>query len=305
MAATSPAPAARAAGWRRAGSPAPGFASWRAAGRLLCLADDYADALADAGLFEPDGFERAHAVAGPAGRGRTALLSLADGRRVHVRPVRHGGWLGGLRGDALLGTARPLDELRVTASLRAAGAPVPRPVMVLASRSGPFWRASLATGLEADARDAAHWLAGSPDAGRIRDTAGAAGRAIRRLHDLGGSHRDLHVGNLLVRDDGDVVIADLDRARRLSQLPAALRMKQVMRLYRSLRKRGLDGCADDGAIDAFWAGYLQGDDALRDAMFARLRVERMRVALHALLYRAAPERAADRVEPDRVSSDGA
>ena len=67
----------------------------------------------------------------------TAIVPLAGSKaRLHLRPVRHGGWFGGLLGAKLLGSARPLRELRVTAALAERGAPVARPVLVVAERSG-------------------------------------------------------------------------------------------------------------------------------------------------------------------------
>jgi hypothetical protein len=64
-------------------------------------------------------------------------------------------------------------------------------------------------------------------------------------------------------------------------------MAELMRLYRSLRKRrllaaagGVRGCA------IFLSAYVGGDRALRRALLARLPAERRRLALHALRYRS-------------------
>ena len=109
------------------------------------------------GLLEPGGCtRRLAAAAGPTGRAPTAIIALPDREeRLHLRAVRHGGWLAPLWGDRLLGTGRPLRELRVTAALRAAGAPVPVPVFTCAEqRGGPFWSAAVATVHVTDSKDA-------------------------------------------------------------------------------------------------------------------------------------------------------
>jgi tRNA A-37 threonylcarbamoyl transferase component Bud32 len=110
---------------------------------------------------------------------------------------------------------------------------------------------------------------------------------VRRFHDAGGSHPDLHVKNLLVRErDGavEIVVIDLDRARLQAQVAPRARMAQLMRLYRSLLKRDLLRIVGDGGCTAFFDAYVQNDRALGDALLARLPAERRRVARHALRY---------------------
>jgi tRNA A-37 threonylcarbamoyl transferase component Bud32 len=246
-----------------------------------------------AGLCAPDADARLEAAARTfeAGRAATALLELPEGGpAVVVRRVRHGGWLGSLLGTALLGVERPLAELRVCAALRERAAPVPEPAFVLARRRlGPVWNAAVATVAEADARDALAFLAQAPPpAGRIR-AARAAGRAVRRFHDAGGSHRDLHVKNLLLRETTEgvgCIVIDLDRARLLRSVSAAVRMRELMRLHRSLVKRGLLERVGARGLAAFFGAYVGRDRALRAALRARLPRERARLALHAWRYRS-------------------
>src|SRR5690606_11831715 len=130
-----------------------------------------------------------------------------------------------------------------------------------------------------------------PPPAHLRALLAAAGRAVRAFHDAGGSHPDLHVGNLLVRardDAPEVWILDLDRATAGAPPAPRERMAQLMRLVRSLHKRGLWGAAggERGAL-RFLHAYVAGDRALRRALLARLPAERRRLARHALLYRRA------------------
>lgn len=247
-------------------------------------------ALAAAGLLDPARVRARLAEAdGARGRAAIAIAPLGSGAdRVALRGLRRGGWLGPLLGGALADAQRPFAELAVTARLREAGAPVPRPLVAIAWRRGPVWNAALGTAFVDDAVDAATLLATAPPRARRRRILAAAGSAVRRFHDLGGAHPDLHAGNLLVREHGervDVWIVDLDGARADTPQGPAARMHQLMRLYRSLHKRGLLAAAG-GPRGALWFlhAYTAGDRTLRRALLARLPAERRRLARHALLY---------------------
>src|SRR5690606_19599880 len=108
-----------------------------------------------------------------------------------------------LLGGALASARRPLAELAVTARLHEAGAPVPRPLLAIAWRRGAAWNAAVGTVFLENAVDAAALLAERLPRARLRRVLAASGRAVRRFHDLGGSHPDLHAGNLLVRERGE------------------------------------------------------------------------------------------------------
>ena len=266
----------------------PGFvAAHSRDGRWLADAT-IADALGRAHLLEASGVRAALAgAAGATGRARTALLPLGDARLV-LRGVRRGGLLGPWLGGALPTPERPLREIAVTAALRSAGAPVPRPAFGGAYRSGVVWHGAVATWFEADTTDAETWLRGEPAASRLDHALGGAGASVRRFHDAGGSHPDLHAKNLLIRERAEgceVIVIDLDRARIVPHLDARARMAQLMRLYRALLKRGLLGIVGDRGLARFFDAYVQQDSALRAALLARLPAERRRVARHALGYR--------------------
>ena len=111
---------------------------------------------------------------------------------------------------------------------------------------------------------------------------------MRRLHDAGGRHADLHIGNLLVRErerETEALVIDLDRARIVPKMTAARRLAELMRLYRSLLKRRLDHRVGSRGYAAFFSAYTAGDRALRRALLAHLPRERRRIARHAILYR--------------------
>jgi 3-deoxy-D-manno-octulosonic acid kinase len=258
--------------------------------RVLYVTPEFENAALGLGLLAPGGLERILARAsGPRGRSRTAVVSLPGRReRLHLRPLLHGGILRALASDRLLGLARPLAELRALARLRAAGAPVPIPVLVAARRDRGFYRAAVATIHEEDTLDGIALLgsgAGAPMRGRA---ASAAGAAVRALHDAGGQHADLQIGNLLFRDRGDrieALVVDLDRARIAAPVGAGERMAELMRLHRSLVKRGLFAEVGARGCARFFASYTTGDRELRRALLRRLPRERARLAVHALGWR--------------------
>jgi 3-deoxy-D-manno-octulosonic acid kinase len=243
------------------------------------------------GLLAPGALERWLAQAPAAGVGRDAAARVPlgpSGPEAVVRRLRHGGLLGPLLADRYFSPTRARDELSVTARLRAAGAPVPEPVFALALRRGACWTHVLATVFEEGAVDALAFLASRPDEARILRAAAAIGGAVRRFHDAGGRHPDLHVKNVLLRETragAEAIVIDLDRGRVGAPASLRARARELGRLWRSLLKRGVADTVGERGVAAFLAAYCGGDRALREALGRRLPAERRRAAWHALLYR--------------------
>lgn len=265
-----------------------GFRTLRAGDVFLRVATDYETQARSLGLLEPGGLEALLARGGgPTGRAPSVVLALpGSDDRLLLRAVRHGGWLAPLWGDRILGFGRPSRELDVTDTLRARGAPVPRPVLAAAHRlAGPLQRAAVATLFEEGAIDGLRFLETAPAAQRVETACRAAGRAARRFHDAGGRHRDLHLGNLLLREtDGgtDCIVIDLDRARVGTPPTSSARMAEIGRLLRSVLKRRLWSRVGDAGTRAFLDAYTAGDSALRDALLGHWPRERRRLALRGL-----------------------
>ena len=241
-------------------------------------------------LDSPGVVDRLFARGGGAeGRGATARVEVPGStEKLVLRRLLHGGVLGPLLGPAFLGIRRPLGELRVTAQLRSAGAPVPRPALALGRRiAGPFWTLVVGTYLEPGAVDALAFLEARPDPPRLLRAARAAGSAVRRFHDEGGRHADLHVKNLLIRESGDTaecIIIDLDKARITPGLTPDERMAQIMRLFRSLLKRGVLERVGSRGCSRFFTAYCGSDRLLRRALWKRVDREMRKVAIHRLRY---------------------
>ncbi len=269
----------------------PGFRTIADQGVTLVVDSAHEEDVRGLGLLEAGGalaLFASHAH-GAEGRAPTALVSLPGaGGRLILRRLRHGGLLAPLLRGAFLGLGRPLRELEVTARLREAGAPVPRPILVVGWRLlGPLWSAAVGTAYEEGTVDLLTFLQGRPGRTRLLRACRELGRVVRRFHDAGGRHGDLHVKNLLLREQTDRfrgLVIDLDKARVTPGLTPDERMAQIMRLFRSLRKRGVlpevgpQGCA------RFFGAYCGDDRALRRAMWRRVDHELRVVALHAWRY---------------------
>lgn len=232
-------------------------------------------------LLDPASAPGVVTVVEGAGRTAAAVVSLpGHGERLHLRATRHGGWWAGLWGSRLLGPRRALVELAVADRLRAAGAPVARVVLAAAQRARPGWRAAVGSVFVEDARDGRRWLAETRRPAAVVAVARAAGRAVRRFHDAGGRHRDLHLGNLLIRARADgapeVIVVDLDGARSGAPPGFARRGRELRRLQRSIHRCGLHGALGRRGQAAFLSGYCGGDRRLRRALLGRRRHPRLR-----------------------------
>jgi len=270
------------------------FRTVSSSGHRVTFAEELGPDLEALGWLEPGGFDRigeGEPGSAETGRGETVRVELPRaGLSILVRHVLHGGLFGGFLRGALHSPERAFRELEVTAALRAAGAPVPRPALAAAQRSGWVWAARVATVFEEDAPDLLAFLEPGPSSARIVAAAEACGRAIRRFHDAGGTHADLHVKNLLLRESGgecEAILIDLDGAGFGEPPDAARRMHELARLQRSALKRGVAGQIDFEANRAVLDGYVGEDEALGAALGRHWPRERRRVAAHALGYKKA------------------
>jgi len=272
-------------------APTAGFRRHRRGPLRLLVVEPLESAVLELGLLEADAALRlqSHGFGG-AGRATNAIHPLPGrSERLQLRPFHHGGWLRPITRDRLTSLKRPISELIVNARLATAGAPVPQPALVIGRRHGPgLWTAAVGTLHEESCCNGNEFLTTDPSRDRLVTAARAAGAALRRLHDAGGCHADLHLGNLLIREDGGtarVIFVDLDRARIVRSVPVRRRSAEMMRLYRSLLKRGQVVAAEAEAIAHFIDAYCDGDLALRAELPAALQRERLRVALHRIGYR--------------------
>lgn len=209
---------------------------------------------------DPEGL----AQAGLGGRRAMRRIETAEGR-VLVREYGKGGVWRALRPRLFRGRWRPLEELALQRRLLALGVPVAEAVGCVVLRQGAGWRGFLLLREVEPACDLEAVLYGRPAPGRLARAQALerAGAAVRRLHDAGVPHPDLHPKNLLVAGDGRVLVLDLDRAQGSDGLLAEeVRLDNLVRLGRWVEKHRLKGL-QVGPRDAlrFLAGYAGGVEA--------------------------------------------
>jgi len=139
-----------------------------------------------------------------------------------------------------------------------------------------------------DSRDGIAYLTSNPSPAERLHFARAAAVAIRCFHDAGGWHPDLHLGNLLVygeRKSARVLVIDLDRASAGTASNASTRMRELMRLQRSVEKRGFDVALGPRARACFLSAYTRHDRTLRRALYSHLPRELRTLQRHRLGYR--------------------
>ena len=209
------------------------------------------------------------------GRGRPLALAIA-GKRVVVRRYRHGGLLGGITGELLAGSGRPLRELAVLERARAGGLPVPLVlgVFLRPGRIGTV-RADLVTEQIPSAQDLLGLLAaegsGSP---RADQAVRSAGRLVARAHEKGLYHADLNLKNIMIRPgDGraEAYLLDLDQSFFRPPLSRPEKERNLLRLYRSYLKMAFPKRADPRPALRFLLAYAPRDRAFRRSLVLRAR----------------------------------
>ena len=245
-----------------------------------------------AGLDRPASFDRAltESVTTAGGRSANHLLSSAlwPGR-VRLRPLCHGGLLGRWLGRRFLTPRRSAREFRVWQTLEARGAPIPAVALAASRRRGLFWHSTLGSLNREEALDALAWVEASKRSSTaMQRIAVACARSIRRFHDAGGLHGDLHLANLLI--DGSQAaprcwLVDLDRTTLHATPSPRARMSELMRLLRSVEKAKHHECLHPRVRAAFLSAYCQGDRSLRRRLLACSPREERRLRRHRLGWR--------------------
>jgi len=162
-----------------------------------------------------------------------------------VRRYAHGGALGRLSGTLFLGPGRMQAEFAVAAYAHRHKVPTSAPVALHIDRVwGPLVKAWYISELVPDASNMLDFLNDSQveeglGAPQRRRLAKAIAAAIADMHEAGILHADLNLRNLLVRDplgEPQAFIIDFDKARLVESLSLKQRMRNVLRLDRSVAK---------------------------------------------------------------------
>jgi 3-deoxy-D-manno-octulosonic acid kinase len=168
------------------------------------------------------------------GRGVVYRFQSGEGEGI-VRVYRRGGAIRHVLKETYLFDNRPRKEFSVHYYALQHGLPVPPLLGVVWRQTGPAFRGRIATGY-IHAEHLQRWLEATcaPDTNRLHEV----GASIRRMHDVGISHADLQVRNILMAQDHAYLI-DFDRAVVHPQLADKYKLRNLIRLRRSFVKNSV------------------------------------------------------------------
>lgn len=226
-----------------------GYSRFEEGDALLVVKTEHADAIRR--IFTPlyQSFARI-AQRRFTARGRAGIVTFQLGQgkpSVVVRRYVHGGLFANIGRDLHFGPERGLQELRVALAAHAGSVRTAEPLGVLAQKAwGPFWKMAFLSAEISGSEDMIHYccrLAEYPAETAAREKRGVlteAAEQIRRMHDLGIRHADLHLKNLLLRrleaGTPEVFVIDFDMATIGPELDSNQRLNNLDRLARSVRK---------------------------------------------------------------------
>lgn len=211
-------------------------------------------------------------------RGSTVRVSLpgSHGGNFILRRCVRGGILGRLLGRNFFGIrTRMFHETALTSFAMRLGLPVAEIIVAAREPIAPFlYRGWILTREIPDSRNLRSYLdsqAIDPSHEEQQDRRAILSNLaglIAKMHDSGIYHGDLHVGNILVqRSPGNspqVCLIDFDKSDIVKEMDLPRRIKNLMRLYRSVIKRpGLPEKLVPGYLERFWVAYFRGDRSAR------------------------------------------
>lgn len=180
------------------------------------------------------------------GRGSYLSLPIAGDstERFIIRNYRHGGLLGRLFGRVFCNANRPFHEIYLHEIAFQRGVPSSEVIAIKKRKLwGPFYCADFISKEISGSVDITHFLKESPPEyiQKVKKTvSNAVAKLIRNMHDAGIYHADLHLKNILVKKDRNgeffAHIIDLDKSAIFDQLGAGKRIKNLLRLDRSIEK---------------------------------------------------------------------
>lgn len=175
---------------------------------------------------------------------RTLVLESLDNTSLVVRDYWHGGLFGKVLRDFFWDSLRPLRELKICEAARNGGVDTTEIVAIVRDNIiGPLYKCQLISKEIINSIDLMEFLL-QPEVNQLltqkRHIINKMARAVRDMHDAGIYHADLHLKNILVQLTAggvvEVYIIDLDKSEQYETLGFHTRMKNIMRLDRSLEK---------------------------------------------------------------------
>lgn len=251
----------------------------------LLLKQEYKDLLLGQGIEDLKTFLKKSSQTSHYLEGRIPhpSIPLGNGKWMVLRQYSHGGLLGAITGNLYLFGARSFRELALTEAIRISGIPT---ITVIGAIhhcvSFPFYQAYFLSLEVPGAIDLTQYLqeiGPNPSGENLRfkrKTIRSAGLLIRQFHQAGFFHGDLQLKNILVTGD-QLLLIDFDRSYRRPVLSLHQKMKNLLRLNRSVEKWkriGLSITRTDRW--RFFLAYAGDDKEILESMQRKLRTYSVR-----------------------------
>jgi len=226
------------------------------------IKEEYKDLLLQQGIEDVEIFIKKNRQSSNYLKGRAfhPSIPIRDGERMVLRQYFHGGLFRPFTRSLYLFSSRSFRELALTEEIRSCGIPTIQPIAAIHRFIlRPLYQAYLFS-LEI------------PFSKDLRST----GLFLRKFHQSGFFHGDLQLKNILVSGD-QLFLIDFDRSYRKRTLSIRERMKNLLRLNRSVekwRRLGLPITRTDRW--RFFLAYAGEDVTIRKAMERAIRTYSIR-----------------------------
>jgi len=175
---------------------------------------------------------------------KTLIMESLDNESFVVRDYCHGGLFGKILRDIFWDRLRPLRELSICEAAGQSGIKTSEVIAIVKnSILGPVYRCRLVSKEISGAIDLMELLL-NPEKNKLvvrkRQIIDKVAKAVKEMHDAGIYHADLHLKNILVQSAAggkvNVYMIDLDKSQQYEKISFNKRMRNIMRLDRSVEK---------------------------------------------------------------------
>ena len=174
---------------------------------------------------------------------KTLIMESLGNVSFVVRDYCHGGLFGKILRDIFWNSLRPLRELSICEAAGKSGIKTSEVIAIVKNRVlGPIYKCRLVSKEITGAIDLMELLLNAEKnklVARKRQIINKTAKAVKEMHGAGIYHADLHLKNILIQSavgKVDVYIIDLDKSRQYEKISLRQRMRNIMRLDRSVEK---------------------------------------------------------------------
>lgn len=222
------------------------------------------------------------------GRGRAVLIDTGKETSIFFKKMVHGGVFGSILGDGFT-AKRIIGNLKHASSLRNRKIGSPDVIVVILRKKLSFlFEGHIGVEWMEDAESLVQVVKKKK---REEKTVllPAVATYLRNFHENGFQHSDLNGGNILVRipagKEPEILFIDLDTMRCSRKVSRMKKMKNLFRLFRSLRKSAGRGNFSDSDEESFIQHYCGDDDRMLSLVNTFLPIYRIALLFHVLSWK--------------------